>query len=47
MARDGVTAPIASATSLQQLQGFVKAASLALQPDDLRTLDEASAPAAP
>ncbi len=44
MQRDGVTAPIASATSVEQLKSFAKAATLVLSPDDVRTLDAASAP---
>lgn len=42
IARDGVTAPIASATSLKQLASLAKAAELALSAEDIRTLDEAS-----
>lgn len=45
MAREGVTAPIASATSVAQVESFAKAAALSLSPDDLATLDRASAPA--
>ncbi len=41
----GVTAPIASATSVAQLQELLGCASLALQPGDLQLLDEASNPA--
>jgi aryl-alcohol dehydrogenase-like predicted oxidoreductase len=44
MAREGVTAPIASATTLQQLASFAKAAALVLSDDDRRELDTASAP---
>lgn len=44
MQRDGVTAPIASATSVEQLKSFAKAATLVLAPDDVRALDAASAP---
>jgi len=44
MQRDGVTAPIASATSLEQLESFAKAASLSLAPADVEALDAASAP---
>lgn len=44
MQRDGVTAPIASATSVEQLRSFAKAAALVLSPDDVRALDAASAP---
>lgn len=43
MARPGVTAPIASATSLTQLQGFAHAAALTLGADDLDRLEQASA----
>lgn len=41
--RDGVTAPIASATSVAQVQSFAKAAELALTPADFAALDTASA----
>lgn len=41
--RKGVTAPIASATSLEQLDSLIKAATLELSKDDLATLDTASA----
>ena len=44
MQRDGVTAPIASATSVEQLKSFAKAATLVLAADDVRALDAASAP---
>jgi aryl-alcohol dehydrogenase-like predicted oxidoreductase len=40
----GVTAPIASATSLAQLDSLIKAASLELDDDDRRVLEQASAP---
>ena len=43
MQREGVTAPIASATSVAQLRSFAKAASLVLGADDVRALDTASA----
>ncbi|ESX68194.1 MULTISPECIES: aldo/keto reductase [unclassified Mesorhizobium] len=43
MARPGVTAPIASATTLGQLDSLVRAASLQLSPDDIAELDKASA----
>jgi aryl-alcohol dehydrogenase-like predicted oxidoreductase len=43
MQRDGVTAPIASATSREQLATLVHAAELRLSADDLMTLDSASA----
>jgi aryl-alcohol dehydrogenase-like predicted oxidoreductase len=42
MARPGVTAPIASATSIAQLDSLIKAASLRLTSEDLAVLDEAS-----
>jgi aryl-alcohol dehydrogenase-like predicted oxidoreductase len=44
MARPGVTAPIASATSLGQLESLVKAAALRLSADDIAALDRASEP---
>lgn len=43
MARPGVTSPIASATTLPQLQELVQAAQLRLPPEVLRRLDAASA----
>jgi len=42
MARPGVTAPIASATSSSQLQALVAAANLKLDADSIRRLDQAS-----
>ncbi|MGH8795640.1 MAG: aldo/keto reductase [Caldimonas sp.] len=42
IARPGVTAPIASATSLAQLESLIRAASLQLSADDVALLDEAS-----
>ena len=42
IAQPGVTAPIASATNLQQLEGLVRAASLHLSPRDIAQLDQAS-----
>jgi aryl-alcohol dehydrogenase-like predicted oxidoreductase len=42
--RPGVTAPIASATSLAQLESLIKAASLKLDAADFGALDAASAP---
>ena len=42
-ARPGVTSPIASATSVAQLEELVKAATLVLTPADLAALDLASA----
>jgi aryl-alcohol dehydrogenase-like predicted oxidoreductase len=47
MARPGVTAPIASATSIAQLDSLVRATQLSLSADDIRALDAASAPEAP
>lgn len=44
MAREGVTAPIASATTVEQLQSFAKAAALSLSAEDIAALDAASAP---
>ncbi|MBL0743895.1 aldo/keto reductase [Chryseolinea lacunae] len=43
IARPSVTAPIASATSVEQLQSLVKATALRLSPDAIATLDTASA----
>ena len=43
IARPGVTAPIASATNLQQLADLVKAAQLRLDRQDMEALDRASA----
>jgi aryl-alcohol dehydrogenase-like predicted oxidoreductase len=42
MAREGVTAPIASAASIAQVESFAKAADLSLTTDDVVTLDRAS-----
>jgi len=42
-ARPGVTAPIASATSVEQVESLARAAELELAPDDMAALDEASA----
>lgn len=44
IAREGVTAPIASATSLEQLKSFTAAAELKLSESDRTLLDQASAP---
>jgi aryl-alcohol dehydrogenase-like predicted oxidoreductase len=44
IAREGVTAPIASATSLEQLKSFTAAAELPLSENDRSLLDHASAP---
>ncbi len=43
IAQPGVTAPIASATSLEQVASLVKATTLRLEADDLAALDAASA----
>jgi aryl-alcohol dehydrogenase-like predicted oxidoreductase len=43
MARPSVTAPIASATNLEQLDSLIKATELQLTADAVRVLDEASA----
>ncbi|MGB3830236.1 MAG: aldo/keto reductase [Mesorhizobium sp.] len=43
MARPGITAPIASATSAQQMDSLVKAASLKLSAADMGELDKAGA----
>jgi aryl-alcohol dehydrogenase-like predicted oxidoreductase len=43
IARPAVTAPIASATSLEQLNDLIEATKLELDSSSLRTLDEASA----
>ena len=43
IARPSITAPIASATSLQQLNELGAAIHLTLDPDDVAQLDEASA----
>jgi aryl-alcohol dehydrogenase-like predicted oxidoreductase len=43
MARKSITAPIASATSLRQLDELIASASLSLSPGQIRALDEASA----
>lgn len=45
MAREGVTAPIASATSVRHVESFARAAALSLSADDIATLDAASDPA--
>ena len=42
IARDGVTAPIASATSLEQLESFVRAAQLKLSAEEIQSLTAAS-----
>jgi aryl-alcohol dehydrogenase-like predicted oxidoreductase len=43
MARPGITAPIASATSLEQLRDLTESVELALSPSHIKQLDEASA----
>jgi aryl-alcohol dehydrogenase-like predicted oxidoreductase len=43
MARPGITAPIASATSVAQLHELMGAAQLSLAPDEIAALDRASA----
>ena len=44
MGRPGVTAPIASATSLEQVESLARATELALTPADMEALNQASAP---
>jgi aryl-alcohol dehydrogenase-like predicted oxidoreductase len=44
MARPGVTAPIASATSVEQVESLVRATELMLPEADMAALDKASAP---
>lgn len=44
IARDGVTAPIASATSVRQVESFARAVALQLSASDIAALDAASAP---
>jgi aryl-alcohol dehydrogenase-like predicted oxidoreductase len=43
IAKPGVTAPIASATSLRQMESLIKAASLTLNRDEMSALDKAGA----
>jgi aryl-alcohol dehydrogenase-like predicted oxidoreductase len=43
IAREGVTAPIASATSLEQLASLVNSVRLTLSAEDIAALDAASA----
>ncbi|WP_292505143.1 aldo/keto reductase, partial [Mesorhizobium sp.] len=43
MARPGITAPIASATTPAQMESLIRAASLKLSADDIAALDRASA----
>jgi len=42
IAREGVTAPIASATSLEQIESFVRAVQLTLSPEEIQSLTAAS-----
>lgn len=42
-AQEGVTAPIASATSLSQLESLAKSATLALSDEAMALLDQAGA----
>jgi aryl-alcohol dehydrogenase-like predicted oxidoreductase len=42
MGREGVTAPIASATTVEQVRSFARAAELVLRPEDFSALDSAS-----
>ena len=44
MAQPGITAPIASATSLEQLRELIAAAQLVLDPKAMALLNQASAP---
>jgi aryl-alcohol dehydrogenase-like predicted oxidoreductase len=44
MAQRGVTAPIASATTIEQTDSLIRAAALRLGADDIRELDQASRP---
>jgi aryl-alcohol dehydrogenase-like predicted oxidoreductase len=43
IARPGVTAPIASATSVAQVDSLIRSVSLALTPADIAELDEPGA----
>lgn len=43
IAREGVTAPIASATSLEQLDGLIRSTQITLTAGDIARLDQASA----
>jgi aryl-alcohol dehydrogenase-like predicted oxidoreductase len=43
MSREGVTAPIASATQVAQVESFAKAADMKLMPDEMDLLDRAGA----
>ena len=42
-ARPGITAPISSATSLEQLDDLIDATNLKLYPDSIALLNQASA----
>lgn len=44
IARPSVTAPIASATNLEQLEELVSATELDLDAEDINKIDQASAP---
>lgn len=44
IAREGVTAPIASATTLEQMESLIRATQLTLSPAEIARLDAASAP---
>lgn len=46
MAQPGLTAPIASATSIQQVDSLIRATELALSADDLAALEAASSASA-
>jgi len=43
MAKPAVTAPIASATTVEQTDSLIRAAKLSLSPEDMKALDEAGA----
>ena len=43
IARPGVTAPISSATSVEQAESLIRATELQLSADDMAALNEASA----
>jgi aryl-alcohol dehydrogenase-like predicted oxidoreductase len=44
MAQPGVTAPIASATSVEQIESLIRSATLSLSPAEIAQLNQASAP---
>jgi len=44
MSRDGVTAPIASATSIVQVKSLIRATQFVLNASEISLLDAASAP---